>query len=185
MPADCLPALAAVRYEKDFDINRTLRSVVARLREADVKIGGVLQRSEILPNRRCARLYAVDIRTGKSECITQDRGSESLGCRLDPRGLADISHCIAEAMESRVDLIIVNKFGRAESEGGGLKSCIADAISAGFPVLTTVREPYVAAWNSFHGGLASMLAPRVEAICQWVDTSCRSRETVPTIVTAA
>lgn len=185
MPVDTLPVLAAIRYEKDFDINRTLRSVVARLREEGIEIGGVLQEDMILPDERCARLYVVDIRTGRSECITQDRGNGSQGCKLDPRGLAEISHCVTEAIETGVDLIIVNKFGRAESEGGGLLSCIADAASAGLPVLTTVREPYVAAWNSFHAGLASELPPCVEAILRWCDVSCRSRETSPTIVSAA
>ncbi len=185
MSADLTPVLAAVQYERDFDINGTLRKVVKSLREKGVKVGGVLQEAKILPNERCARLYVVDIRTGKSECITQNRGNESRGCKLDPRGLAEISHCITDAIETGSELIIINKFGRAESEGGGLLSSIADAISAGVPVLTTVREPYIAAWRSFHGGLATELPPRTDMIFQWFDASCHRSRIFPSIVSAA
>ena len=47
----------------------------------------------------------------------------------------------------------------AQSEGGGLMSGIADAVAAHIPLLTSVREPYLNAWRSFHGGLATELAP--------------------------
>ena len=184
MPDDLPPSLAAIQYERDFDINGTLRKVVKNLQEKGVMVGGVLQEAEFRPNGCCARLNIVDIRTGKTERITQDRGRESRGCKLDPRGLAAISHCITDAIDADVDLVIINKFGRAESEGDGLLSCMADAISAGVPILTTVREPYVAAWSLYHGGLAIELPPKIGAILQWYDASCPHRN-VDTLVEAA
>jgi nucleoside-triphosphatase THEP1 len=134
MSDDLPPSLAAIQYERDFDINGILRKIVKSLQEKGVMVSGVLQEAEFRPNGCCARLNIVDIRTGKTERITQDRGRESRGCKLDPRGLATISHCIADAIDADVDLVIINKFGRAESEGDGLLFCIADAISAGVPI---------------------------------------------------
>jgi nucleoside-triphosphatase THEP1 len=142
---DPAPVLGAIHYERDFDINSILRTVVKSLQKKGVMVGGVLQESEFRPDGCCAQLNIVDIRTGKTERITQNRGRESRGCKLDPRGLAAISHCITDAIDADVDLVIINKFGRAESEGDGLLSCIADALSAGVPILTTVREPTAAA----------------------------------------
>jgi hypothetical protein len=127
---DLAPVLGAIHYERDFDINSILRTVAKSLQVKGVKVGGVLQESEFRPNGCCAQLNIVDIRTGKTERITQDRGRESRGCKLDPRGLAAISHCITDAIDADVDLVIINKFGRAESEGDGLLSCIADATSS-------------------------------------------------------
>ena len=176
--------VAAIHYERDFDINSILRTVVKRLQGSGVKVGGVLQESELRPNGVCVQLNIVDIRTGKIERITQDRGRDSRGCKLDPRGLAAISHCITDAIDADVDLVIINKFGRAESEGDGLLSCIADAISAGVPILTTVRDPYVAAWSVYHGGLAIELPPKIDVILQWCDTTCR-HPNVRTFVSAA
>jgi len=168
MVHDLAPVLAAIRYDRDFDINGTLRQVVKRLQETGVIIGGVLQEAGFCPDECCAQLI-VDIRTGRAERITQDRGRESRGCKLDPRGLAAISYCVADAIAASVDLVIINKFGRAESEGDGLLSCIEDAVSAGIPLLTTVREPYVAARNLYNGGLAVELPPRADTIIEWYD----------------
>lgn len=161
------PSIAAIRYDAGFDINRTLQEIVVLLRERGFEVGGVLQRVEAGRDRSCAPLNIVDIRSGETARITQDRGKDSRGCKLDPRGLAEISHCIKEAVDARVDLIIINKFGRAESERGGLLSCIAEAATAGIPVLTTVREPYLQSWHSFHGGLAIELSPYMNSILKW------------------
>jgi len=184
MSANLTPVLAAIHYERGFDINGILRAVVKSVQGKGVSVGGVLQEFEFRPNGCCAQLNIVDIRTGKTERITQDRGRESRGCKLDPRGLAAISHCITEAIDADVNLVIINKFGRAESEGDGLLSCIADAICAGVPILTTVREPYVAAWNLYHGGLAIELPPRIDTILQWYDASCLQQKS-KNIVAAA
>lgn len=173
MSTDPAPALAAIHYERDFDINGLLRSFVAQLRTHDVTVGGVIQEARRVADETCVRLHVVDLRSGKSACISQNRGKDARGCKLDPRGLADISHCITDAIAAKVDLIVINKFGRAESEGAGLLSCIADAISVGVPVLTTVREPYLDAWGLFHGGLARDLPPRLDAILHWHDVVCR------------
>ncbi|MBI4273685.1 MAG: DUF2478 domain-containing protein [Rhizobiales bacterium] len=165
------PLIAAIRYEAGFDINRTLRETVMHLRERGFEIGGVLQEADAEEDKPCARLNIVDIRSGETARITQERGKHSRGCKLDPRGLAEISHCIRDAIDARVDLIIINKFGRAESEHGGLLSCITDTATAGIPVLTTVREPYLQAWHCFHGGLAIELLPSVNSILEWFHTA--------------
>jgi nucleoside-triphosphatase THEP1 len=175
-PVDPIPLIAAVRYEAGFDINRLLAEVVALLRRERLKIGGVLQEAEAGGDPSCVQLNVADIRTGKCARITQERGRDARGCKLDPRGLADISHCVGDAIRAGVDLIIINKFGRAESEGYGLLSCFAEAVTAGVPVLTTVREPYLEAWGGFHGGLAADLSPAKEAVLDWCLLSCRQPE---------
>lgn len=167
MSVEMIPLLAAVRYEKGFDINETLQRVVVRLRDQAIVVGGVLQEIEARGPARCASLSVVDIRSERSARITQDRGREARGCKLDARGLAGIAYCIDNAIADRVDLIVINRFGRAEAEGGGLLSCISDAVCAGIPVLTAVREPYVESWREFHGGLGMELSPRIETVLEW------------------
>ena len=173
MPLDAMPMLAAVRYEAGFDINRLILEVVTDLRARGHRIGGILQEFEAGADPSCQRLRVVDVRTRKAASITQDRGRDAQGCKLDPSGFADISHCITDAIDAGAELIVINKFGRAESEGGGLMSGIADAVAADIPLLTTVREPYLDAWRSFHGGLATELAPLKPAIIAWCEAACR------------
>jgi nucleoside-triphosphatase THEP1 len=184
MPDDQLPKLAAIHYERGFDINDILRAVSNKLQVKGLAVGGVIQEAEFRGDGCCAHLNIVDIRTGTTERITQNRGRESRGCKLDPRGLAAISHCITDAIDVGVDLVIINKYGRAESEGDGLLSCIEDAISAGVPILTTVREPYITAWNLYHGGLATALPPKIDEILRWYGASHLYRN-VKTLVAAA
>jgi hypothetical protein len=172
MPLDATPILAAVRYEAGFDINRLLLEVVTDLQARGCLIGGVLQEFEAGGDPSCPRLRVVDVQSRKAASITQDRGRDAQGCKLDPSGLADISHCITDAIDAGVDLIVINKFGRAESEGGGLMSGITDAVAAHIPLLTSVREPYLDAWRSFHGGLATELAPLKRTIIAWCEAAC-------------
>lgn len=166
--------LAGVHYEQGPDVNQIIRSVVTSLRPMGVRVGGVIQEAEIDAEGRCRQLNIVDIRSGRSARITQDRGKEALGCKLDARGLAEITPCITDALDAGADLIVINKFGRAEAEGRGLLPCIADAISRGIPVLTTVRDPYLEAWRAYHGGIAAELLPSFIPILGWCEAAARA-----------
>jgi nucleoside-triphosphatase THEP1 len=172
MSLDTIPLLSAVKCEPGTDINPLILEVVTDLKKRGIEIGGVLQTFEIDENARSTCLNVVDIRTEKVARITQDRGRNAQGCKLDPRGLADISPYVREAIDVGVELIVINKFGIAESEGEGLLSCMAEAVCANIPVLTTVREPYLDAWRSFHGGFAIELPPVKDNIVAWCLAVC-------------
>jgi hypothetical protein len=90
---------------------------------------------------------------------------------LDERGLIAAAPAVDVAIAARVDLIIINRFGRAESRGAGLLPSLARAVAEGIPVLTAVREPYVDAWRQFHGGLATDLEPDIDAVVRWCRTT--------------
>jgi hypothetical protein len=68
---------------------------------------------------------------------------------VSPRLLSRLPAAIAEG----IDLLVINRFGRAESLGRGLLGCFTAAMEAGVRVLTAVRVPYVEAWAAYHGGL--------------------------------
>jgi hypothetical protein len=66
-----------------------------------------------------------------------------------------------------LDLVLLNKFGKAEADGSGLRSVIARAVELGVPVLTAVRSVYCEDWKRFHGGVATDLAPDPQVILAW------------------
>ena len=117
----------------------------------------------------------LDLETGHRYAISQDLGADAQGCRLDARGLAEVASLLVRIRAASADLVVLNKFGRAESEGHGLRDVFAGAIEAGIPVLTTVREPYCAAWRQYHGGLASDLAPQFDVAMTWCREAIRNR----------
>src|SRR5690606_17839188 len=89
------------------------------------------------------------------------------GCRLDERGLVESESAIQQALSDGVDLLVINRFGRAESFGRGLRGCFDAALLAGVPVLTAVRAPYDAAWKEFHGGFGTDLDCEIADILSW------------------
>lgn len=163
------PMLAALHYEQGFDVSTVLAEATDRLRQSGFLIGGLLQEAEtkISGSGRCATLQIVDLRSGQRARITQNRGKEARGCKLDEQGLVSLSHCIDEAVEDRVDLMVISRFGRAEAAGGGLLASFSRVVCAGVPLLTAVRPPYLERWGDFHGGLATELPPSADAIIDW------------------
>ena len=49
------------------------------------------------------------------------------------------------------DILILNKFGKLECEGGGFRGLIADAIDATVPIVIFVPRRNLGAWRSFVG----------------------------------
>jgi hypothetical protein len=159
--------LAAIAYDRGFDIDRLLVEVCQRLARRGVRLGGLLQVSTGAKGGCATTVHVVDLRTNAAFDIWEDRGACATGCRLDERGLAAASQAVDSAITDRVDLVIVNRFGRAESLGGGLLGCLASAVAAELPVLTAVRAPYDQAWARFHGGLGRELPADAAVITAW------------------
>lgn len=78
-------------------------------------------------------------------------------------------------LDPNLELHILNRFGKAEAEGGGLRSAFVRAIDAGIPVLTAVRPPYIDAWLEFHGGIAVDLPPERDRVLAWCGEVVRER----------
>lgn len=160
--------LAAVVYDPGFPIDPLVWAIANILRSEGVRLQGVVQ--EKVGTGSGSAMTLVDLSTGERFSISQALGAGAQGCRLDPSSLAEMAARIDAAIGADFDLLILNKFGKAEAEGGGLRSTLARAMEAGKPVLSTVRAPYLEAWSRFHGGLATDLPARVDVVVGW----CRS-----------
>lgn len=167
MPEGRPPSLAAVHFEQGQNVDAVLSAAARQLQQDGFSVGGVVQSTAAPEDGCCAEMCLIDLRTNEAVAISQDLGRHSRGCRLDRRGLAEVATSIDEAIASGVDLVVINRFGIAETEGQGLMSCFANAVEAGVPVLTAVRPPYHEGWRAFHGGLAVDLDASAEAIVNW------------------
>lgn len=161
--AACAP-LAAVVHRRGFDMDAVLADACTAMRASGLRLGGTLQ----LPGSDCGtKLNVVDLAGGGTYGIWQELGACAEGCRLDERGLAEAVPVVLAAIAGGVDLVVINRFGKAESHGGGMICAITAALEAGIPVLTAVREPYADAWRAFHGGLGQELEATTEAVLAW------------------
>lgn len=176
-----MSTLAAVLYDKGFQIDDFMTAIARALRADGVRVGGLFQENVVRDASRRSTMIVVDLRTGERFTISQDLGPVARGCRLDLRGLLDAGVRLDTAIQDGVDLLLINKFGRGEAEGGGLRTTFAAAIETGVPVLTAVRPPYSEAWTAFHGGLAADLPPAADDVLAWCRAAVqavRERETV-------
>jgi nucleoside-triphosphatase THEP1 len=165
--------LAAVVYQSGFKIDDFLTRLANQLRADQVKVAGVLQENARDVAGFCSAMTLVDLTSRSRFRISQDLGSQAQGCRLDARGIAEIGPLLERTLNQDVELIILNRFGKAEAEGGGLRSAFVRAMEAGIPTVTALRAPYAEAWSQFHGRLAIDLAADLDAVLAWCRESVR------------
>lgn len=100
--------------------------------------------------------------------IWQPLGNGSRGCRLHPGALADCSFFLDGELVAGVDLLMLNRFGRGESEGRGFCDLISTAMALGIPVLTAARPTYETGGAAFGDGLTCGLPMVQAAVLAWM-----------------
>lgn len=162
--------VAAVVYDPESDVDALLSSVAARLRSEGVRLGGVIQHNRGACALPGFGMELEDLATGRIIPISEDRVAGAHACRLDACGLAEGAAALTAGLAMAPTLVIVNKFGRQEAAGGGLRAEIAAAVLAGVPLLTAVRADLLGAWQEFVGTDWERLAPNSDAILRWCET---------------
>jgi hypothetical protein len=76
---------------------------------------------------------------------------------------------LKDALEKVPQLLVLNKLGKVECEGGGLRDLIASAIDRGIPVVIGVPERTLDAWRSFAGEFAVELLDHRGEVLRWLE----------------
>lgn len=74
---------------------------------------------------------------------------------------------LAAALVRKPDLIVLNRFGRAELENVGLIGVLSDALVDVVPVVVAVPEGLREIWIDSTGGLAVLVAPDPDRLMGW------------------
>ncbi|WP_347309661.1 DUF2478 domain-containing protein [Defluviimonas sp. SAOS-178_SWC] len=161
--------LAAIPFETG-DIDGCLATVAARLSQRGFRVRGALQSRGLATGEcHCADMDLTTIGSNRVFRISQPLGNGSRGCRLHPGALADCAAFLERELDQGADLLILNRFGRGESEGRGFRDLIGAAVARDIPVLTALRPTYADAWDAFGGDIACTLPMRAQAVCDWLD----------------
>lgn len=132
-----------------------LAALADRCRATGARVAGLVQRGpSAWPADRCNMLVEV-LPTGERLPISEDRGAGARGCRLD-HGLLTAALASAGAeLDAGAELMILNRFGKVEADGGGGRWLIARAVELGVPVVLAVPWRNIAAFRAFAGELAT------------------------------
>jgi nucleoside-triphosphatase THEP1 len=167
--------LGVVVYDDGLFADALIARCASALSASGYRLGGVVQSNPHRDGRRRCDMYLKDLLGGDQIKISFDRGNEARGCRLDPDAFARIDAWVERAVLERVDLLIINKFGKEEARGRGLRPVIADALIAEIPLVIGVSTLNLFDFQSFVGETATRLTPDVGAITAWCRTAIEHR----------
>jgi hypothetical protein len=112
-------------------------------------------------------MFLKSMRGDQTVKISQSLGPAANGCRVDSSALAAAYSKIDQELDDGADLLILNRFGRCEAEGAGLRGLIEKAVDKSIPVLIAVRPKFVDQWNEFAGGYTQPIGSNHRAIIEW------------------
>jgi len=144
-----------------------LMNIADRLREQGLKLAGAVQLNTNELDRCRCDMSMRDLSTGKIIEISQYRGPQARGCRLDQQALEETVGLVRQAVDHGADFLIVNKFGKREAVGHGFRQVIEAAIARDIPVLLSVGPETVNDWREYTGDLAKELPHDLEAVLAW------------------
>ncbi|HWG03667.1 MAG TPA: DUF2478 domain-containing protein [Beijerinckiaceae bacterium] len=145
--------LHAILYDQGAAVAPLARSLVAAWRRQGLRIAGLIEDHISRPERRSCDMVLLDLASGARIPISEERGASARGCRLDRDAFMRAVELVRGGLDT-ADILILNKFGKLECEGGGLRALIAEAIEAAVPTVIFVPCRNLAAWRSFAGLLA-------------------------------
>ncbi len=164
-----LPALlstAAVSARSGVEADRVVDDVVHTLQQHGVRVVGLRQRVSDNGTSRCG-VELESISTGKLHRMTQSLGSGSISCNVDAEAMEQLALLLKNELNGDVDLVVINRFGKRESEGAGFCSVIERAIELGIPALTVVKEDWLDTWLDYGGEWVMTLPTDRARILEW------------------
>jgi nucleoside-triphosphatase THEP1 len=149
------------RGANDLFLAQVVESLQGRLR-----MSGTVQTNTARADRQKCDMDLRLLSSGEVLRISEDRGALARGCTLDTSVLAQ-AVVATEAALPCADILIVNKFGKTEAEGGGFAPLIGAAICMDLPVLVGVNGLNLPAFEGFADGLATALPTNIPTVIDW------------------
>ena len=161
--------IMAVVYDDGIVADRVLSELGYALRDQGVSVKGLVQRNTFRRDRTKCDMELEELGSAAVFQLSKDRGKHAGGCRLDREAIASAAALIGPALGEDADLLILNKFGRSEAEGGGLREIIAASVSLEIPTLVGVPRRNLEVWQKFAEGLFDRCGiDEVQALLSWV-----------------
>lgn len=143
-----------------------IASVAERLTAKGLRLAGTVQSNHNRPDRKKCDMDLRVLPDGPTVRISEDRGELARGCILDSGALEQTVFEVERRLDG-ADILIVNKFGKRESEGKGLAPVIAEALHRDMPVLVGVNGLNLAAFLAFAGEEIEGLATCPDIVTDW------------------
>ncbi|MCC6170458.1 MAG: DUF2478 domain-containing protein [Gammaproteobacteria bacterium] len=159
--------IAAVVYAGHGAVDGVVAEFARGLQRRGRQVRGLLQNDSPAGAGSMCGTVLVDLHSSERYRISQDLGSGSVSCRVDPGGLAIASIVLRRALAEDTDLVVVNRFGVLEATGGGFAAEMLALMEAERPLLAAVAEKHREHWLHFTGGAGVELPVEIQALESW------------------
>jgi hypothetical protein len=183
-PLTTAAPITAIVYASGSRIDGVLLDIAGNLTAQGLSLAGLVQRGNPRPGRSRCDMILEDLGSGEQVEISEDRGPLARGCMLAIPQLMYALELATRSLDGICDLLVVNKFGKTEAEGGGFRPLIVEAMSRGIPILIAVPAANLESWRHFAQELAVEVA--VEDLSRDADAACRQLQfhTIPKVTQA-
>lgn len=151
------PPISALVYSVGDPADQLLAQLAGQLKARGVRLAGLVQHALSRPGYARCQMEAEILPSGRRVRLSEDRGRGARGCHLD-QGLLLEALVLAEHALPQADLLILNRFGKTEAQGGGGRDLIAQALTLKIPVVVAVSWRNIAPFRAFAAGLAQEFA---------------------------
>jgi hypothetical protein len=158
--------IAVIQGASGVLVQQLFRTLVDRW-QPPLRLAGVIAEDHGLADRACTAGYLRSLGSGERFQIFHDLGPGSRACHLAGEGALAAAVAVQRDIADGCDLVLLNKFGKLEADGGGLRDAFSEAIDCGVPVLTSVSPAFAAAWEAFAGSLFAVLPADENRIEAW------------------
>lgn len=165
---DSAPDIGAIVYENDKYPDELFKWIVGQCRARGLALAGVLQYPAFEGADPSCDVALEDLVSGRRTVLFDDRGSGASGCRLDVGALLEAAMEIERGFETDPSLLVLNKFGKIEAEGGGMCGVMAKALELGIPVVIGVPARNLKAWRDFAENFSTELSEDTVKIGKWL-----------------
>lgn len=165
--------ILAITYSDGVRAASVLRRLATELMHRDIHCCGFVQLDEPRDDRARCDMVLIDLASRQRLRISEDRGPLARGCLLDAGELVRAVEHMRGRLDQGADVLIINKFGKTEVEGGGFRSLISDAMERNVVVVIAVPWRNIESWRMFAGDLAEEVA--AEAVADGDDIGLAGR----------
>jgi len=161
--SDC--DLAALVYDRGDEPDDLLRGFLdRRIGEGHDAIGVVQTGRPRIDGPDRVPTFGLVPRFEWSETIDALPNARPGACRA---ALDRLARSLVEALPREPDVLVLNRFGRAEAEGAGFIGLLAEAVTAEVPVLIAVPRVLFPNWLRLTRGMTVRIGPSRDGLERW------------------
>ena len=160
--------ILAVVYTDGLAADKFLAGLGYALRAAGLSVAGLVQINTFERDPGKCDMAVEELFSGTMLQLSEDRGKESSGCRLDRGILTQAAGLLLAALEEKPDILVLNKFGKVEAEGEGLRDALAKAVELEVPIVVGVPFRNLDQWRIFAGDMAEEYSVDSTQIQNWL-----------------